>query len=139
MNVTYDRGVLHGEFTPEDTYMKKFALIRVGRDMYTGGLYDDKGEIYEVLRPDMLVTVAAEDTFDACPQLHRITAPTLVQAGERDELTPTKASRWIAGRIPDAEFKTYPCGHFDPYVDPHFEGVVADQIAFLNSRVPVRQ
>ncbi|MGX1616518.1 alpha/beta hydrolase [Micromonospora chalcea] len=70
---------------------------------------------------------------------HRITAPTLVQAGERDELTPTKASRWVAGRIPDSVFKTYPCGHFDPYVDPHFEGVVADQIAFLNSRVPVRQ
>lgn len=60
MNVTYDRGVLHGEFTPEDTYMKKFALIRVGRDMYTGGLYDSKGEIYEVLRPDMLVTVVRE-------------------------------------------------------------------------------
>ncbi|MEU8211775.1 alpha/beta fold hydrolase [Micromonospora sp. NPDC049044] len=70
---------------------------------------------------------------------HRITAPTLIQAGERDELTPTKASRWVARRIPDSVFKTYPCGHFDPYVDPHFEGVVADQIAFLNSRVPVRQ
>jgi hypothetical protein len=32
----------------------------------------------------MLVVIDAEDCFDAAPQLHRITAPTLVSAGERD-------------------------------------------------------
>jgi hypothetical protein len=31
----------------------------------------------------MLVTVAAEDVFDACPQQHHITAPTLLVAGDR--------------------------------------------------------
>jgi hypothetical protein len=30
----------------------------------------------------MLVTVAAKDVFDASPQLHHITAPTLLIAGE---------------------------------------------------------
>jgi hypothetical protein len=32
---------------------------------------------------DMLVTVAAEDVFDACPRLHHITAPTRLVAGDR--------------------------------------------------------
>jgi hypothetical protein len=31
----------------------------------------------------MLVTVAAEDVFDACPRQHHITAPTLLVAGDR--------------------------------------------------------
>jgi fermentation-respiration switch protein FrsA (DUF1100 family) len=68
----------------------------------------------------------------------RITVPTLIQAGQRDELTPMPASRKTAGRIRRAEFKTYPCGHFDPYVDPYFEDVIADQIAFLHTHVPIR-
>ncbi len=56
---------------------------------------------------------------------HRITAPTLVQAGEHDQLTPSSASRKVAERIPTAEFKVYPCGHFDVYLPPHFDGVVS--------------
>lgn len=68
---------------------------------------------------------------------HRITAPTLIQAGEHDELTPPSASRGVAKRIPGAEFKTYQCGHFDPYLPPHFEGVVVDQLSFLEKHVPV--
>jgi pimeloyl-ACP methyl ester carboxylesterase len=34
-----------------------------------------------------LVTVAAEDVFDACPRLHRISAPTLLVAGDRDRFS----------------------------------------------------
>jgi pimeloyl-ACP methyl ester carboxylesterase len=47
---------------------------------------------------DMLVTVAAEDTFDACPQLHRITAPTLLVADGRDQYY----CRSCSGRRPSA-------------------------------------
>jgi pimeloyl-ACP methyl ester carboxylesterase len=68
---------------------------------------------------------------------HRITAPTLVQAGEHDQLTPPSASRAVAERIPKAEFKIYSCGHFDPYLPPHFDGIMSDQIAFLRIHVPV--
>jgi len=38
-----------------DDYMKKFALIRIGPDTFAPGLYDEKGELYEVLRPDLIV------------------------------------------------------------------------------------
>ena len=67
---------------------------------------------------------------------HRITAPTLVQAGEHDQLTPPSASRKVAERIPNAEFKIYSCGHFDPYLPPHFDGIVSDQLMFLRTHVP---
>ncbi|CAM4086265.1 hypothetical protein MYSE111917_09810 [Mycobacterium senriense] len=33
---------------------------------------------------------------------------------------------------------TYDCGHFDPYVEPLFSTVVADQLAFLHRHAPVR-
>ena len=57
---------------------------------------------------DMLVTVAAEDTFDACPQLHRITAPTLVVAGGRDQYYSPELFRQTAERIPNGRLRLYP-------------------------------
>src|SRR5512132_2538644 len=57
---------------------------------------------------DMLVTVAAEDTFDACPQLHRITAPTLLVAGSRDRYYTPELFRQTAERIPHGRLRLYP-------------------------------
>src|SRR5215213_5918994 len=57
---------------------------------------------------DMLVTVAAEDTFDACPQLHRITAPTLLVAGGRDQYYSPELFRQTAERIPHGRLRLYP-------------------------------
>jgi pimeloyl-ACP methyl ester carboxylesterase len=57
---------------------------------------------------DMLVTVAAEDVFDASPQLHRITAPTLLVAGGRDRFYSPELFRETAERIADARLRLYP-------------------------------
>lgn len=54
-NVTHENGVMKGEFDPTDPYMKKFALIRVAPDLFAPGIYDEKGVLYEVLRPDLMV------------------------------------------------------------------------------------
>jgi pimeloyl-ACP methyl ester carboxylesterase len=56
---------------------------------------------------DMLVTVAAEDAFDACSQLHRITAPTLLVAGGRDRFYSPELFRQTAERIPNARLSLY--------------------------------
>jgi pimeloyl-ACP methyl ester carboxylesterase len=56
---------------------------------------------------DMLVTVAAEDTFDAAPELHRITAPTLLVAGGRDRFYSPELFRETAERIPGARLALY--------------------------------
>jgi len=54
--VTYENGTLKGRWEPNDPYMKTFALIRLGPDIFRPGLYDKDGTIYEVLRPDMMFT-----------------------------------------------------------------------------------
>lgn len=64
--VLYENGRLKAEFDPADTYMNRFVLIKVGPDMFTPGLYMKgeivgDGDIYEVLRPDMLVTFTRKD------------------------------------------------------------------------------
>jgi hypothetical protein len=52
--VSYEANTLKGKWEPNDEYMQTFALIRVGPDLFTAGLYDKTGAIYEVLRPDMM-------------------------------------------------------------------------------------
>jgi hypothetical protein len=52
--ITYENGVLEGRWTPDDPYMKQFALIRIAPDWFAPGLYDSKGQIYEVLKPDLI-------------------------------------------------------------------------------------
>ena len=55
MIVTYEGGGLKARLEPEDPYMKTFALMRTGPNIFTAGLYE-KGVIYEVLKPDMMFT-----------------------------------------------------------------------------------
>ena len=54
--VTYENSTLKARWEPNDNYMQTFAMIRVGPDIFTPGLYDKDGTIYEVLRPDMMFT-----------------------------------------------------------------------------------
>ena len=53
--ITHEDGTLKGQWTPDDPYMKKFALIRVAPDWFVPGIYDENGKIYEVLKPDLVV------------------------------------------------------------------------------------
>ncbi|GAA0505353.1 hypothetical protein Ade02nite_71610 [Paractinoplanes deccanensis] len=56
---------------------------------------------------DLVVTVEAEDTFDAAPRLGEIAAPTLVIGGERDGFYSARLFRETAYRIPDARLLLY--------------------------------
>lgn len=57
---------------------------------------------------DMIATIAAEAAFDASAELHRIGAPTLLIAGERDGFYSPSLFRETAERIPDARLCLYP-------------------------------
>ena len=61
----------------------------------------------------------------------RIHCPILYVIGEQDLITPARFAHDAARRAPRAEVKTYACGHFDVYVGPLWEKVVADQTEFL--------
>lgn len=57
---------------------------------------------------DMLATIDAEDAFDVCGDLHRISAPALVVAGGRDDFYTTELLRRTARGIPDSRLRMYP-------------------------------
>jgi uncharacterized protein len=64
-----------------------------------------------------------------------ISAPVLVQLAAKDDVTPIDKAQAVARRIPKGEVHTYDCGHFEPYLDPYFDTIVADQIDFLDRHV----
>ncbi|GAB5001094.1 alpha/beta hydrolase [Mycobacterium avium] len=66
-----------------------------------------------------------------------ITAPTLVQLAKHDDVTPYAKAQKIVARIPTGEVLSYDCTHFEPYLEPHFEQIVSDQIRFLQRHVPI--
>jgi fermentation-respiration switch protein FrsA (DUF1100 family) len=67
----------------------------------------------------------------------KITCPTLIQIARNDAITPCAVAERAARRIPHATVRIYDCSHFDPYVEPAFTGIIADQLAFLRENVPV--
>lgn len=74
-------------------------------------------------------------TYSPGRRANRITAPTLVQIALQDIVTPVKVAKKAAARIPGSTVKTYDCSHFEPYLDPHFDSVVGDQIDFLTRTI----
>lgn len=97
------------------------------------------GDRYEELLPenDVAARIALRVPFySPGRRAHRITAPTLVQIAERDSVTPYDVALKAARRIAKGEIRTYDCQHFEPYLEPHFDTIVADQIAFLGTHVP---
>lgn len=61
----------------------------------------------------------------------KIRCPILYAIGDHDLITPARFAHAAARRAARAEVKTYPCGHFDVYVSPLWDRVIADQTEFL--------
>ncbi len=57
---------------------------------------------------DMLITIAAEDSFDAEPGLARVQAPTLVLGGSADTFYSTDLFRRTADGIPHGRVVLFP-------------------------------
>jgi hypothetical protein len=51
--VTYEDSTLKGRWEPNDPYFKTFALVRIAPNWFAPGVYDTKGAIYEVYKPEM--------------------------------------------------------------------------------------
>ena len=65
-----------------------------------------------------------------------VTCPALVQIADQDAVTPRHVAEAAAARMAAPTVRVYRAGHFDPYVEPLFGTVVADQLAFLREHVP---
>ncbi|GAA3496628.1 alpha/beta fold hydrolase [Streptomyces prasinosporus] len=65
-----------------------------------------------------------------------IECPVLVQIVAQDAITPRRVAERAAGKMRHSTVRVYEGGHFDPYVEPLFDTVIADQITFLHHHVP---
>ena len=63
--------------------------------------------------------------------LQKLKMPVLVQVGTQDITTPAKPAVDVCPRYPNVRLKQYEAGHFQPYVEPMFSTIVADQLEFL--------
>lgn len=66
-----------------------------------------------------------------------VACPALVQIVDGDAITPRHVAEATAARMASPTVRVYAGGHFDPYVEPLFATVIADQLAFLREHVPV--
>ena len=66
-----------------------------------------------------------------------VRCPALVQIVDADAVTPRKIAEAAAARMAQPTVRVYSGAHFDPYVEPLFTTVIADQLAFLRQHVPV--
>ena len=66
-----------------------------------------------------------------------VRCPALVQIADGDAVTPRHVAEATAARMANPTVRVYSGGHFDPYVEPLFTEVVADQLAFLRQHVPI--
>ena len=81
----------------------------------------------------MLIVIDAEDRFDAAPQLHRVTAPTLVVAGDRDRNYSPELFRETADRIPGARLRLYRGKGHASIATLRYRPAVRDILGFLTA------
>lgn len=64
--------------------------------------------------------------------------PALFCVAMKDSVAPSRSTIWHVRKARQGRIKRYRTGHFDLYLDPWFDEVVADQIEFLRATVPVK-
>jgi class 3 adenylate cyclase len=77
--------------------------------------------------------------LDAGPSLGQITAPTLVVHATGDRIVPVAAGRYIAGRIPDAQFVEIPCDDHFVELTPRWQEFTDTWLEFVTGSRPQRQ
>lgn len=101
------------------------------------GLLEASGLTEAEYRNDVPARVALEIPRDAPGRrASQVRCPILFCVCDTDTVAPAKATLRHAAKAPRGEVRRYPVGHFDIYVGEHFERVVTDQLAFLQTHVP---
>lgn len=101
------------------------------------GLLEASGLTEEEYRNDVPARVAFEIPLDAPGRrARRVRCPILFCVADNDSVAPARATIRHAAKAPRGEIRRYDAGHFDIYVEAHFERLISDQIAFLRTHVP---
>lgn len=70
-------------------------------------------------------------------QASKVRCPIMFNICDHDSVAPAGPTTRYAERAPRGEIVHYPVGHFDIYSGPAFEDVVADQVRFLRTHLPL--
>ena len=65
----------------------------------------------------------------------KINNPVYVAACSIDTLAPAEKTIQLAGNSQYTTCKMYDCGHFEIYLDPHFEEAIQDYIQFYHQKL----
>jgi pimeloyl-ACP methyl ester carboxylesterase len=77
-----------------------------------------------------LLSIPRYRPVTACPD---VTCPTLLVAGEHDNILPMASVEKAADELPDATLVRMPMGHFDVYGGEEFEQAFGHQLSFLDT------
>jgi len=111
----------------------ELAATTAGGHLYAALLWLSGPRLAPADPSDMLAVIDAEDGFDAAPQLHRVTAPTLVVAGDRDRNYTPELFRETADRIPGARLRLYPGKGHASIATLRYRPAVRETLRFLTA------
>jgi pimeloyl-ACP methyl ester carboxylesterase len=111
----------------------ELAATTAGGHLYAALLWLFGPKLAPADPADMLIVIDAEDRFDAAPQLHRVTAPTLIVAGDRDRNYTPELFRETADRIPGARLRLYPGKGHASIATLRYRPAVREILGFLTA------
>ncbi len=82
--------------------------------------------------------VALAPPYNLARKARHIRCPILYCITEDDDINPPRLGMLAAEQAPEGELRTYPGGHFDPFIGETFERMVADQVGFLSRHLDDR-
>ncbi len=101
------------------------------------GLLEASGLTEEEYRNDVPARVAFEIPLAAPGRRAKdVQCPILFCVANDDSVAPATATLRHAAKAPRGEIRRYDAGHFDIYVEDHFERLISDQLTFLRAHVP---
>jgi hypothetical protein len=59
--IDYENETLKGRWHSDSSYFKHFALVKIAPEWFAPGVYDDKGQVYEVYKPELVLEFAREN------------------------------------------------------------------------------
>jgi hypothetical protein len=59
--IDYENETLKGRWHSDSSYFKHFAMVRIAPDWFAPGVYDEKGQVYEVYKPELVMEFTREN------------------------------------------------------------------------------
>jgi len=59
--IDYENQTLKGRWHSDSSYFKHFAMVKIAPDWFAPGVYDERGQVYEVYKPELVMEFTREN------------------------------------------------------------------------------